>query len=309
MKIFANLKEIKRREQKVQEGWNIYKKIKQVYGQDISICVSQHPALGDAYLAGLYLNSYYGEKRFVVTAISQGAMEVYQYLKVEQIYCLTQKETDCLIIFCQFTGVTQDEIRILHHQALCWHTGILWYLQGVKGLTFANLFEAAVFPGAKHEDRDYPTVALQTEVEDFFVEWEIEKGNTVILFPYANTLHVPEISFWNELVCIFREKGYKVATYVFGKENPICGTAAVFCKLDQLVLLAEYAGIVAGVRNGLMDIVGRAECRKIIFYPSEGAAGWIHGSIKDYWSLAGFGYCDDAEEYEYELVKLEEIKW
>lgn len=307
MKILTNWMEMRKREQEVREGWRVYSKIKQVYGQDTAICVSQHPALGDAYLAGLYLNSYYGEKQFVVTAIGQGAMEVYQYLEVKQICCLTQRETDCFIIFCQFIGVKQEEVRVLHHQALCWHTGVLWYLQGVKGVTFADMFEAAVFPGADRRDRNYPSVL--PEMEEFLTGLEIEKEKTVILFPYANTLHVPETDFWNEVVHLIREKGYKAATYVYEKESPIEGTSAVFCKLDQLVLMAEYAGFVVGVRNGLMDIVGRAKCRKIILYPSKGAEGWIHGSIKDFWSLAGFGYCNDAEEYEYESVKLEEIKW
>lgn len=307
MRVINRWKKYREKECNVYEGWKVYRKIKKMYGNDAAVCISQHPALGDAYLAGLYLNACYGKKKFVVTVLNPGAAEVYRYLKVERICSLSQRETEMLIDFCRFVGMEQCEVRVLHHQALRWHTGILQYMQGVKGLTFADLFEVAVFPGMNRCDRRYPKIT--DKKKQVFEQAGLAEGNTVLIFPYTNTLYMPELEFWNRLINWLRKKYDCIATYVYGSEKELPRTMPVRGKLEDIAAIAEYAGIVIGMRSGLMDILGRADCRKIILYPRTGAEDWIHGTIKDYWSINRFGYCHDAEEYEYESLKMEEIEW
>lgn len=309
MTILDNWKKRRMLQKKILSGWKLYRKIKIQYGKDTSICVSQHPALGDAYLAGLYLNAYYGSRIFIVTAVSEGAFQVYRYLGIQRIALLTQEETDCLIAFCQMAGLEQEEVRILHHQALQWHTGILWQLQGVHGLNFADMFENAVFPGISREDRIYPDIQINQNAEKMFDFYGLEKGNTVILFPYANTLIPPDQRLWMQIIKQLRGKGKCMATYVFETQQPLAETMAVRAEIKDVAGLAELAGEMIGVRSGLMDILSIAKCRKIILYPRQGAENWIHGSLKEFWSVKAFGYCDDVEEYEYDTINQEEITW
>lgn len=290
-----------------EEGYRVYKKIKRKYGENICICVSQHPGLGDSYLAGLYLNNYY-DREFVVTAMGKGSASVYKYLGIKNICMLDEHETNRLIQFCHFAGIPQEEVRILHHQALLWNTGIAWNLQGMYNTTFADLFEAVVFPGAAREDRSYPSIVRRTDKE---MQWEkegIKKGDTIILFPETNTLSSPPKQFWEELVQSLSHKYEVIVTYSTHKSGRIKGTKHVYEEIDNVVNLAQYAGTIVGARNGLMDILGIADCKKIILYPQMGAEDWIAGKPLEYWSIKNFGYCNDAVELEWNERNLQEIK-
>lgn len=296
LKYYKTLKEI-------HFGGIVLKRIYKEFSKDIVVCVSQHPAMGDAYLAGLYLNTFYKGREFVVTAISSGTTEIYHDLGVKNIYRLSQRETDCFIQYCQFMGITEERVRILHHQSLKWHTGIAWNFHGIKGLNFADIFEAMVFPEMKREDRKY---LHSEECVDKNCLYKLEKGKTFLLFPYSNTLYAPNAGFWEKLTDYLKGGGYCVATYVFAGEKPIEGSMGISCRLRELPSLAEYAGNIIGARNGLADIISRAKCRKIILYPSKGAETWIFGKIIDFWSLNGFGYAEDIEEYEWETISISE---
>lgn len=305
-KTIENLKNHYRYIKEVYHGSIVLKKIKKQYEKKIIICVSQHPAIGDAYLAGLYLNTYYGREQFVVTAISPGSIEVYRYLNISYVYRLTQKETDHIIQYCQFMGIADDKVKILHHQPLKWHTGIAWYFHGIHGLNFADIFEAVVFPGMSREDRNYPVIQKNCD-RDY--ETVLQKENSVIIFPYANTLYTPGSDYWIDIIQHLNKKGYCVATYIHDNEEPIENSIGVTCKLAELVSLVEYAGCFISVRNGLSDIISRAKCRKIVLYPTTGAETWIHGKIMDFWSLNGFGYGNNIEEYEWGNFKENGLKY
>ena len=278
-------------------GERVLKKIIQKYGERTTICVSQHPAIGDAYLASLYLMTYYKNKQFIVTSISSGSIDIYHYFNIQSVEKLSQEETDHLIQYCQFMGITEEKVKILHHQALKWHTGIAWYFHGVHQINFADVFERMVFPNLSRHDRKYP---LKKADEYKGYTKRIIRGYTIVLFPYANTLYTPENFFWKNVVKQIKKKGYYAVTYVFDKEKPIEGTDKITCGLDEVISLVEYAGTFIGVRNGIMDILSQAVCRKIVLYPQTGAESWIHGKIIDFWSLRGFGYTESVEEYEWE---------
>lgn len=283
----------------VNYGWKIYKRIKKEYGKDTIICVSQHPAIGDSYLVGLYLDNYYKDKKIVVTSISDGSEEIYRYLGIKNVVRLTQVETEKFILFCQFCGIPRTEVNVLHYQALNWHTGILWNFNGVYGLNFAELIENVVFPSSTREDRKYPISNKNCYIEKQLEKCGFKKGKTVIFFPYTNTLIEPPTEVWDKVIAAFRDMDFCLTTYVYKNEPPLPNTKAICSNLDELITISEYAGIVVGVRSGLMDIIGIANCKKIVLYPKCGAESWIHGSIKDFWSIKGFGYCEDVEEYEY----------
>ena len=91
----------------------------------------------------------------------------------------------------------------------------------------------------------------------------------------------------------------KLCTYVWNDEKPIENTVPIFCSISELVALAEYAGEIIGVRNGLMDIIAVADCKKTVYYPEGMVEGWIHSSFIDFWSINRFDCCNDAIELEF----------
>ena len=296
----------KTRLDEIEKGYQVYKRIKAEYGKKISICVSQHRALGDAYLAGLYLNSFY-KKDFVVTALGEGARSVYQYLNIKNIKILNEEETNLLISFCHFVGIPQEEVRVLHHQALSWDTGIAWNLQGVREINFAQLMESVVFPGMTREERAYPEIKVNLDKEEYWKEQGVIKEKSMILFPHANTLLAPPVWFWELLVKRLKEKYEYIFTYIYGDEEKITGTKAINEDIEYLASLVQYAGNVIGVRNGLTDIFAPTKSKKIILYPQIGTESWIVGNAKKYWSIQEFGYCKDAIELEWDEYNLEQL--
>lgn len=281
---------------RVRLGADILKMIRKKYGKNVTVCISPYPNLTDAYLAGLYLNVYYGKGNFVVTAVSYDSMEVYRYLGINHIHRLTREETDYLIRYCLFMGNNDDKIKILHHQPEQWHVGIANNLRGAYDLNYADLFETLVFPEVERSDRIYP-VSSKGSIENY--ERVLKKGKSVVIFPYADALPMPGPLYWIRLVRHLKKKGYLVATYVPGDEQAIEGSIGITCKLSGLMSLVEYAGFFVSVRNGMTDIMSQANCRKMVLYPETGTGGGIHGTVKDFWSLKGFGYTENIEEYEW----------
>lgn len=278
-------------------GFKVYKELEAKYGEDYVICVNQHKAIGDAFLMSLYLPEYFGERRYAVTTIGNASAEVFRYMNISDIEILSQEQSDALITFAQFGGIGEDSLKILHHQALKWNIGIAWQFQGVKDLSFADLIENLVFKGIGRDARRYPSPsASNNRVRELFDGKGLRRSNTVILFPYANTLSSPPESFWRKVYYDKRQEKKDICTCVYGSEEPVEGTAAISLKIDELIFAAEYAGEIVCARNGLADILSLARCRKTFVYPPGGSEGWIHGTLLDFWSLNRFGYCSDAIE-------------
>ncbi len=289
-KFFDNISEVKK-------GYKVFKKIREAYPDHV-ICVNQHPSLGDSYLMALYLPQYYKARKYVVTTIGTSSADVYRYMNITDIVVLDQCRTDQLISFARMSA-RSNAVKVLHHQAIKWHIGIAWQLQGANGSNFADFIEGVVFKGMTRADRRYPD-KIKVDA-DIFYQKDLHKGNSVILFPYANTLPTPPKEYWEDTVRQKSRQGKEIYTHVRPGERPIMGTRGIELELTEIVAAAEYAGEVICARSGLADLLGTADCIKTIIYPSGGAPGWIHGELSDFWSVNGFGYCNDAIEITFDM--------
>lgn len=272
------------------EGKKIYNRLKMKCHKHV-MYISQHPAIGDAYLVASYLKIFI-QKKDVVTFIGQASKKVYELYKFENLVELTQWQTDSLIRYVQFMEISSDEVVILHYQALVEHTGLAFQFNGVRGLCFSELLEKMVFRGYEYTDRFYPNLNRTINFTN------VEKNSSVIFFPYANTLNTPPLEFWSEVIDRYIERGKSVYTYVWKNEKPLKKTIPITCELTEIFYLVEWAGELVGVRNGIMDLVSQSKCKKTIYYPKHGAESWINGSIKEFWSLKKFGYgtlCNEIE--------------
>lgn len=272
------------------KGKKIYSRLQRM-SYNHRIYISQHPAIGDAYLMGSYLKNRLN-RQDILTCIGSASKEVYELYGFQNLIELTQNETDALIKFAQFMEISSDKIIILHYQALAEHTGIAFKFNGVCGLSFSDLLEAMIFRNFDG-NRVYPNYTLDEKYGD------LEKGNSVIFFPYANTLYAPPISFWDEIIEKYIKRKKRVYTYIGKNEKPLKRTKPITCKLDHICGLVEYAGEIVGVRNGIMDVISQTKCVKTIYYPANGAETWIHGSIMDFWSLNKLGYKTKCMEIEW----------
>lgn len=284
----------------VKKGKKILDAIQKLVGRNTYIYISQHPAIGDAYMSALYISKEIKNNPYIITAISQGSIDVYKGLGLGSIIKLTQEETDCLIEYCHFMNIHTMKIKILHHQAILWRTGIAWKFQGIDHINFHDLMHQMVFPQIPRQEWR----ALTEEEAVGFSE--ITRGKSIIVFPYSNTLYTPPVEFWDCLIDILLKNEYQVYTYVYQEEKPLRNTKSFSCELNRLVSAVVWAGAFIGTRNGLMDIVCGAACKKVIFYPTTGGEDWIYGKIIDYWSVKAFGYAGDVLELEWNSGERED---
>ena len=179
MNIKRIIEQLKRVYAPINHGRKIYKKICKKYGKDICVCISQHPALGDAFLTGMYLEET-NKCKYIVTTVGEGAAEVYEMFGVEKIEILWHLESDNFIRFCEFMSISQDKIRVLHHQALAWNTGIVWNFQGVHNINFLQLLENVVFDHVDIAKRKYPKITVNSGKEKKWSEMGIKKEESKI---------------------------------------------------------------------------------------------------------------------------------
>ncbi len=282
--MFENIK-------KLFEGRQIYKELRRK-SNNYSIYISQHPAIGDAFVIGSYLKNYFTEGD-ILTYIGNASKKIYELYQFSNLIELSQNQTNALIKYLQFMEIAEDKVLILHYQAIEEHSGIAFRFNGIHGLSFSDLLEIMIFRGYGCDDRVYP---IQKKYKNYDL---VKKNNSVIFFPYANTLHVPSMLFWNPIIEKYVSEGKKVYTYIFGDEKAIQGTIPISCELEQIYGLVEYAGEIVGVRSGIMDLISQAQCKKTIYYPIFGAESWINGSIIDFWSLNKMGYKVECKEIEW----------
>jgi hypothetical protein len=99
----------------------------------------------------------------------------------------------------------------------------------------------------------------------------VELWNTIILFPYAESLMQDAVGHFASFAKRAGENGIRVLTSVAGKEEAIEGSSPVFIPFDLLLPFTELAGNALIVRSGIADILASADCRKLILYPYDHA--------------------------------------
>lgn len=80
---------------------------------------------------------------------------------------------------------------------------------------------------------------------------ELEK--TAVINPYSNSLTIENRCLFEKIVCALRDKGYKIYTNVIGSQEPLPGTIALKCSLQELYHITKRAGIFVSIRSGVVD--------------------------------------------------------
>lgn len=175
--------------------------------------------------------------------------------------------------------------------------------------TFMDTFRSYIFHFDDKETPEFPCFNNNQDMirKEFEVKG-LEKGNTVILAPFAYSLEHPPKEFWRCLTGYLSEMGKKVVVNIdpasiHGKEeNYISGIPEISFDLREGVPCLEYAGIFIGMRSGLCDIISSAKCKKIILYPQVSGIDYDrHRPDKAFSSLEAMGLCDEVTELELDM--------
>lgn len=283
-------------------GKAVYQRLKNKYG-DVPIFLCPYTGTGDIYLIGTFWKAYIEKNKiedYVFCVISSACKKVAMMFDIKNIELLhNQKESGFLI---RYYTLCPDEIelKLLNDGWAQIHTNPSEWFRGYKGMNFTEVFRRFVFdlPDSiipRHPD--FKNVC--EEVGVFFKENNLQKGKTVVLSPYSNTLaDLPDI-FWEELADRLREKGYIVCTNSSGDvEPPVPHTKSVFFPLNIAPQFLSEAGYFIGVRSGFCDVISGSRAKKIILYDSGNR--FYNSSAYEYFSLNVMGLCDDAVEIEFD---------
>ena len=97
--MFENIK-------KLFEGRKIYKELRRK-SNNYRIYISQHPAIGDAYVIGSYLKNYFTEGD-ILTYIGSASKKIYELYQFSNLIELSQNQTNALIKYLQFMEIAED---------------------------------------------------------------------------------------------------------------------------------------------------------------------------------------------------------
>lgn len=245
---------------RVQRGISTLENFRAKY-PDHHLVVCPYNALGDVYWAMAFLPAYckkHGIGKTAVAVTGSGCGETAKLFGIMNLTVLGGTEMDEMVQALLFTR--EDNCIIAHHDRP-YTDNIIRYLDK-HFLSFIDYYRCAVFCLPKDTLPSEPSCN-----ETFTGTGMMNRGNTVILAPYAKSVVRPPDSFWEELAGTYLHKGCLVMTCVHGDENPVRGTVPISLPLNQMVSAAEYAGCFIGIRSGLCDIVSIAKCQKTVIFP------------------------------------------
>jgi hypothetical protein len=249
-----------RKKARVLRGADMLKKIRERYPTQYLI-VCPNNALGDVYWTLSFLPAHcekHGINEVAVVVTGNGCRQVAELFQINRIFVLDRVDMDELLQAILFV---HERNCIISHHDRPYTDNIIRYLDK-HFLSFTDYYRCAVFG----LDKDTKP-ALPTGNVAFTGTEQIEKGNTVILSPYAKSMvQIPDI-FWESLAADYQKKEYLVCTNVAGDEKPVKGTKALSVSINQMVSAAEYAGCFIGIRNGLCDVLDTARCKKVTVFP------------------------------------------
>ncbi|MDD3413813.1 MAG: hypothetical protein PHY47_07410 [Lachnospiraceae bacterium] len=280
--------------QQVIRGQLIYDRLNLKEKSYLFIC--PYSALGDVYLVGMYLEIYCNRNRiedYLLTVVGGACKKVGMLFDIVKIEVLSQADSDDLIEFVNFSGVSSLNCKILHQRFPYFEK--LGNMGNYRKINFHDIYKYGIFNlpkecKAKKPSKKYP----EKEIEELFIKNNLPKGKTIIVSPYANTVTSVENCYWEEIVQDYTRRGYRVCTNSIGSDEPaIDGTIPLCIPLMGMIQAVEYAGTFIGLRSGLCDVISTAKAEKIIIYPQR---IYQHGTIHEYYSLNVMGLCSDAKE-------------
>ncbi len=288
-------------------GFTYYKMYIEKYGEN-SLITKTSGGTGDVYMAGIYYDSYIKtlpEKTIpIFTVIHQSGYNVAELFGIENIELLSYQNRRSLVHFGIFCGFNNIKFRVIHHNPLSLYISILASMETVNGISSADVLRHVVYKGLQPSTKPHFSCRGDEYWQRFFEDRKFVIGKTVLLCPYSVSMQPIKTSFWEKLVDILNDNGYKVVTNVKDtSEQPIRGTASLTISIKDIVPFLNKCGNLIGVRSGLMEVTESASINRVILYGEIRAGyrgkGGHNKSMIDHFSFNEWFGRHDALELEY----------
>lgn len=248
----------------IKKGYDLYTDIISKYSEDVKLIVAPR-ASGDIFISCFFIEQWCKKnhiKDYVLLGIGKNLLDVAALFNIKNISVLSEEEKTSLSSAYMYFG-SEMNIKFLAEWELRIRNS--YFPVGKSLAFFINKFKYETFN--LEEDIEIKKPEFNTEVE--YSKYDIEKGKTVIIAPYAYSSPAAIIptNVLEELVNNLVKKGFKVFTIGYGDREPaIKNTKLIRFEYKDSLEILEDAGYFIGVRSGLCDITYSAKCKKIIIY-------------------------------------------
>lgn len=278
--------------------WNIRKNM-----TEGSIFLCPYPGTGDIYIIGLYLEQYRKENDisdYVLVVCTNACKKVADLFGLKTVQ-ISETEIQAVIAYARVVGMEEASVCVLNDSF--GEQNAIARLRGYKKIDFCTMFTECIL---KLEKKTVYAEFIQNNSDELFEKYNLVKGKTVLLSPYANTVNNLSDSFWMKIAEILIGEGYQVCTNVASsKEEPVRGTIGIFIPYKMIVDFLDKAGFFIGLRSGLCDIVSSTSAKMFILYPRGMMFG--SGTLYDYFSLSNMGLRKEKLlELEYDLEDMDD---
>lgn len=141
------------------------------------------------------------------------------------------------------------------------------YVLRLRNISYLETIKYGAFNLKKEDELRGPNVK-KVDINQYVEKYCIEKGNTVILNPYANTINGIDIMFFELLAQALKQSGFKVITNISSEtQKPIKGTDGLITTLNESYHLSEYCGFSIGLRSGYYDFIAYSNCKIVTLFP------------------------------------------
>lgn len=279
------------------------------YGEDVFLILFYGP-VGDNYLFALFLREYLKDKGIenylcIGTGAARKICRLFGFTEFEQ---LDREEIVALEYWYMFLDGEASMLKVLQIWDWTFHLN-RDRIRFDRRFSFIDTFRNYVFGLGNTAMPEIPQFYCDRAlIRKEFEEKGLEKGNTVILAPYAYSIDCPPEKFWIFLSDYLEDLGIKVAINIDPmsiheeEKNYIPNARILSFELSESVPYLEYAGFFIGMRSGLCDVTSSAKCRKIILYPLMGKIDYDrHRPDKEFGSLQEMGLCKEVTELELDM--------
>lgn len=248
----------------IKKGYDLYSEIVSKYSKDVKLIVAPK-ASGDIFIACFFIEEWCKKhqiKDYVLLGMGKNLLDVTELFNIKNIIVLSEEEKTSLASAYMYFG-NKMHIKFLSEWELRIRNS--YFPVGKSSGLFINKFKYETFDLEDYAEIRKPIFNAEVDIS----KYDLEKGKTVIIAPYAysSPSAVIQSETLEKLVNRLKSCGFKVFTVGYGDREPaITNTKLIkFDYKDSLEIL-EYAGYFIGVRSGLCDITYSAKCKKIIIY-------------------------------------------
>lgn len=294
----------------------VYNRITEDFDENTHFLLCPIRANGDMYIAASLmpgLREKYKTNKVFLVAVGGISRKIAAMFDEEDCLPVSQEDMDALVYIAEVMGSSITRMHMFYPKAFSY--GIYANMECYKGLNYMDLTAGGMLgldmrtvkPGDRAAQADRPEQPKDSFIQPGQPENKSAAlgGRSVLLAPYANSLPCFPMEFWERLVRELNAAGFKVYTNSDGDMEPaVAGTKPIFLPIGEMPsALGKCAGFIA-IRNGLCDVVSKAQCSKIILYPDKGMG---FGSVLDFYGLNAMGMCGDATELVYSAAREDAV--